>query len=393
VSRAGDRLGALVAVLTLVLLWLWLAIVWTILAGSGDLSMEIDFRVFWGAARLAQMGEPLAAFDLARLAEVHGGDPDAWLPWVYPPGLLLLLLPLGAADFFTAWVAFIAISLLAAILAMRLYAGSYRPGWIGLALVPAILPALVLGQVAVLWGAGVLAALAFLRDGRAVPAGVVLGLLTFKPQLGVLIAVALIASGQWRAMAVAALTAILFHGAATLVFGPGYWPALLDMAGQHAAIMRSDVAGAEFLVSPYSALVALGLPETLALALQWGLAAAALIAVALAWRTEGIGFDHKAALLVTAILIAPPYLWYGETALLAPALMLLIRAGLIRRTLPGAFLAILMALGVTPYLMAQLLIATEPVPMRLVAAPVLVVAFAVAARPVLARAIRRDGPT
>jgi hypothetical protein len=163
----------------------------------------------------------------------------------------------------------------------------------------------------------------------------------------VLIAVALIASGQWRAMAVAALTAILFHGAATLVFGPGYWPALLDMAGQHAAIMRSDVAGAEFLVSPYSALVALGLPETLALALQWGLAAAALIAVALAWRTEGIGFDHKAALLVTAILIAPPYLWYGETALLAPALMLLIRAGLIRRTLPGAFLAILMALGVT----------------------------------------------
>jgi hypothetical protein len=133
--------------------------------------------------------------------------------------------------------------------------------------------------------------------------------------------------------------------------------------------------------------------QTLALALQWGLAAAALIAVALAWRTEGIGFDHKAALLVTAILIAPPYLWYGETALLAPALMLLIRAGLIRRTLPGAFLAILMALGVTPYLLAQLLIATEPVPMRLVAAPVLVVAFAVAARPVLARAIRRDGPT
>jgi hypothetical protein len=35
VSRAGDRAGALVAVL------IWLAIVWTILAGSGDLSMEM----------------------------------------------------------------------------------------------------------------------------------------------------------------------------------------------------------------------------------------------------------------------------------------------------------------------------------------------------------------
>jgi hypothetical protein len=314
---------------------------------------EADFRVFWGAARLAHRWPPSISRGWRRSM---AATPTRGCHGSIPRGCCCCSCP---------WVPRI----------------SSPP------------PALVLGQVAVLWGAGVLAALAFLRDGRAVPAGVVLGLLTFKPQLGVLIAVALIASGQWRAMAVAALTAILFHGAATLVFGPGYWPALLDMAGQHAAIMRSDVAGAEFLVSPYSALVALGLPETLALALQWGLAAAALIAVALAWRTEGIGFDHKAALLVTAILIAPPYLWYGETALLAPALMLLIRAGLIRRTLPGAFLAILMALGVTPYLLAQLLIATEPVPMRLVAAPVLVVAFAVAARPVLARAIRRDGPT
>jgi hypothetical protein len=343
------------------------------------------------------MGEPLAAFDLARLAEVHGGDPEAWLPWVYPPGLMLLLLPLGATDFFTAWVAFIAVSLLAAILAMRLYTGSFRPGWIAFALLPAILPALVLGQVAVLWGAGLLAALAFLRDGRTIPAGVVLGLLTFKPQLGILIAVALLASGRWRVIAVAALSAILFHGAATLVFGPGYWPAFFDMAGRHAEMMRSDVAGAELLVSPYSALVALGLPEALALGLQWGLAATALVAVVLAWRAEGradrIGFDHKAAVLVCAILIAPPYLWYGETALLAPALMLLIRAGLVRRTVPGAVLALAMGLGVTPYLMAQLLVASEPVPMRLFAAPVLVLAFAASAVPLLFRPIsRRHGP-
>jgi hypothetical protein len=117
------------------------------------------------------MGEPLAAFDLARLAEVHGGDPDAWLPWVYPPGLLLLLLPLGATDFFTAWVAFIAISLLAAILAMRLYAGSYRPGWIGFALVAGDPARVGAGPGRGALGRGVLAALAFLSDGRAVPPG------------------------------------------------------------------------------------------------------------------------------------------------------------------------------------------------------------------------------
>ncbi|MDG4647567.1 glycosyltransferase family 87 protein [Roseibacterium sp. SDUM158017] len=382
-SRAAARTGAFVALLTLFLLWFWASVVWTILATSDALVLNVDFRVFWGAARLAVMGDALAALDPVRLAEIHDDTRNPWLPWVYPPGLLLAIYPLGLVDYLTAWLAFIGVSLAAILGAVRLLAGSLRPVWLAFALSPAILPALVLGQVSVLWAAGLVAALACLRDGRVVAAGILLGLLTFKPQLGPLVALALVASGRWRVVAVAAATAVAFHGAATLVFGAAYWPAFLDLAGQHAERLRSDVADAELMVSPYSALTAIGLPEPAAFALQWTLSAAAAAAVWRAWSMRGLGFDARAAVLVCAIPLASPYLWYAETALLAPALMFLMRAGLVRVTLPGVILAALMAAGTTPYLMARLLVEGGDLPMRLFAAPVLLAAFLVAVSPLI----------
>lgn len=392
-SRAAARTGALVAILTLCLLWLWAAIVWAIATAPGATATELDFRVFWGAARLAAAGEAAAAFDMARLAEAHGGDPETWLPWVYPPGLMLAIWPLGLLDFPVAWAVWVGLSLLAMLAAVWLYAGDFRPFWLAFALSPALLPALVLGQVAVLWAAGLVAALAFLRDGRAVAAGVMLGLLSFKPQLGLLAALAMVAAGNWRVVVAAGVTTILLHGLATLAFGLSYWPAFLDMATQHAERLRTAVAEAELMVSLYSALTATGVPERLALGLQWTLAAAAAVAVWAAWARPGLPFDLRAAVLATAIPLASPYLWYPETALLAPALLFMVRAGLIVARPAGLALAALMTAGVTPWLMARILLADETLPMRLFAAPVLIAAFLVTATPLKRQgAPRGTGP-
>lgn len=382
-GRGADRIGAIVAMLSLVLLWYWLTIVWHILAMPGTQVVDMDFRVFWGAARLAVMGEPLAAFDQVRLAEMHADDRDVWLPWAYPPGLLLAFYPLGFMDFFPALVTLIGASLLAMLAAVRLYAGDFRPIWLCFAFAPAILPALVAGQVSVLWAAGLLAALAAIRDGRVVLAGIVLGLLTFKPQLGPLVALACLASGQWRVIGVAAVSTIVVHGLATLVFGIGYWPAFLDMAGQHADKMRASIGEAEIMVSVYSTLIGLGMREGLALGLQFGLSALAALAVWIAWSSRDMGFDAKAAILVTAIPVASPYLWYAETAFLAPALMLMLRAGMLSARGPGLPLIVVMALGVTPLLLLQLLTQVEVPPRRLYAGPVLLAAFLVAAAPLI----------
>ena len=44
----------------------------------GTVAIPVDFRVFWAAARLAIEGQPLAAFDTARLGEIHKVDPEAF---------------------------------------------------------------------------------------------------------------------------------------------------------------------------------------------------------------------------------------------------------------------------------------------------------------------------
>jgi hypothetical protein len=63
------------------------ALAGVILAEHVNPGRMFDFRVFWGAARLALGGDPVAAFDLARLAAAHGVTDGDWVPWLYAPGL------------------------------------------------------------------------------------------------------------------------------------------------------------------------------------------------------------------------------------------------------------------------------------------------------------------
>ena len=69
--------------------------------------MDVDFAVFWGAARLTLAEGPLVPFDIARLNEARA-LPDAVetfpMLWLYPPGWLALILPLGKLPFIWAWL-------------------------------------------------------------------------------------------------------------------------------------------------------------------------------------------------------------------------------------------------------------------------------------------------
>ena len=62
-------------------------------------------------------------------------------------------------------------------------------------------------------------------ERRPVLAGVFIGCLTYKPQLGILFPVALVAARQWRAFASAAVTAALLAGLSIAAFGIGPWEA------------------------------------------------------------------------------------------------------------------------------------------------------------------------
>ena len=65
-------------------------------------------------------------------------------------------------------------------------------------------------------------------DRRPIVAGILFGLMAYKPQFGLMIPVVLAASGRWRTFSSAVATVALLAAAATLVFGWQVWHAFLE---------------------------------------------------------------------------------------------------------------------------------------------------------------------
>ncbi len=300
----------------------------------GTRALDMDFRVFWAAARLAVQGEPLAAFDMARLSAEHGFFDDRWLPWVYPPGYQLLIAPLGLFSFATSFLLVTLASIAAITLAVRPFTTGNRAAWLAFALSPAYIAALVIGQNSLLWLACFLAALAALRDERWVLGGMLVGCLTLKPQLGLMIAVALLAAGLWRTILAATVTAILLVALPTLMVGTDYWPLFLDRLSEQGDWLISMIGATNLMVGSFYLMVRAGLAPETALVAQTGLAALCALAVFLVWRSGRMDFDTKAATLVTAIFLSAPYLWFYDAALMAATGLFLFRAGLIGKSTP-----------------------------------------------------------
>ncbi len=55
------------------------------------------------------------------------------------------------------------------------------------------------------------------------------------------------------------------------------------------------------------------------------------LSVLVFWRSRRLEFDAKVALLLTAILLSAPYLWYYEAAMTAAIGLFLVRAGILGR--------------------------------------------------------------
>src|SRR5205085_325295 len=103
-----------------------------------------------------------------------------------------------------------------------------RPSWLLLAVAfPAVFVNLGHGHNGFLTAALLGTALVVL-DARPIMAGVLFGLLSYKPQFGVMIPLVLVATARWRTFASAAGTVALLALVSTLAFGPDIWRAFAD---------------------------------------------------------------------------------------------------------------------------------------------------------------------
>lgn len=189
-----------------------------------------DFVNYWSAARLFFEGKTNVIFDvkLFHLAQQEMlGRSFVFHSWSYPPHFLLFVLGLAAMPYPVALVVW-----LIGTFALYAFAVAYKrpdPWLIAflLALAPASYENMADGQNGFL-SAALLAGGLRLLPSRPVWAGVLFGFLTFKPQLGILLLIALLIGKHMTTIVSATLTLTGLVGISLVSFGIEPWQAFAN---------------------------------------------------------------------------------------------------------------------------------------------------------------------
>ena len=145
--------------------------------------------------------------------------------WSYPPHVMLLAAPFGLMGYKTALAVFVAISAAAYHFATRdIFKGVSRAAlWI----MPTIALTLVAGQLSVLLAAAFIVIFRTL-DSRPWAAGLLIALMTVKPQIGFIFPIFLLATGRYKVFAYASVFSLAFIGASIAVYGWPLWETFLQ---------------------------------------------------------------------------------------------------------------------------------------------------------------------
>jgi hypothetical protein len=278
----------------------------------------VDFLAFWAAGKMIVGGNSAGIYDIAAHHAVEQSlTPVGTLPFPYPPPFALFVAPLGLLAFgpaFTAWLLVTGALYLAA-------ARAWMQRRFALAQ-PAVLINGFVGQSAFLTSGLLFGGMKQLA-ARPLLGGALFGGLIIKPQLALMVPVALIAARQWRAIGGAILSAAALLLLAWAALGVSAYHAFAAMLSTFGGFVAQSRWPWHELASMFALLRFFGVPASAALAVHAAVALFAAVTVWLAWREDREG---KEAILAAAALLGPPYVLSYDAVLLAlPAAWLLTR--------------------------------------------------------------------
>jgi len=284
-----------------------------------------DFSDVWSAGQLALQGAPASAYDpsvqyAAQQLAFHRSD-IPYYGWAYPPFFLLLASALALLPYVVALAVWQGATVPLYLAALRAISRRRETLLLGLAF-PAVFLGVTHGQngflTVALFAGGLL-----LLDRRPILAGILFGLLTYKPQFGLFLPLVLAVTGRWKTFGSAAGTAAGLVVITIGLFGVETWRAFLDsIAGTREVFLEEGQTGFQKIQSAFAAVRSWGGSVPLAYAVQSVVTVAAGVALTGLWRSKA-DFRLKAAGLLTASLLATPYCMDYDLLLLAPAVAFL----------------------------------------------------------------------
>ncbi len=288
-----------------------------------------DFSNVYAAGKYVLEGKPAAPFDPAlqhKKEQEIFGPATPFYGWHYPPIFLFLAAALALFPYLAA-LALWQLSTLALYLVSIRAILPRSEVWLPALAFPAVLINFAHGHngflTAALIGGGL-----WLLPRKPVAAGILFGLLIYKPQFGVLIPLALAAGGYWRAFAAASVTVVVLCAASYFAFGIGAWEAFREsMTFTREIVLEKGDTGFHKIQSVFAAIRLLGGSVTIAYAAQGIAFAVAAASIVWLWRGRA-AFALKAAALIAGSMLATPYLLDYDLMIAAPAIAFLAAHGL-----------------------------------------------------------------
>jgi arabinofuranan 3-O-arabinosyltransferase len=297
---------------------------------ENGLGIPTDFVNVWSAGRLVLDGHPALAYDWDIQKQVQvavlGQSYEGNFAWHYPPPFLFVAAALAHFPYATAYVGWAAISFVPYLAAMRAIVGR-NFGYLLAAAFPVVFTNTLVGQNGFLT-ASLIGGTLVLMPRWPILSGICLGLLSYKPQYGLLFPLVLIAASQWRVFFTAAVVAILLAASSWLAFGTESWQAFFQWLPMfNKAFLVEGRAPWGKMQSIFALTRYFGGPESFAWMLQWIMSGMVAILLAWMWRSR-VSYSLKAASLATGALLITPYLFLYDAMVLAIAVAFLVRIGL-----------------------------------------------------------------
>jgi Glycosyltransferase family 87 len=329
--RAFAVLGALAFAGTALAYLVTIAWVAPIPRDSTGLVVGRDFLNFWMYGRAAALPDPGRFYDplvyTRELTALLWPDyPEQ--NFSYPPTIMLIAAPFGRLPYMPALWLWTAFGIAALVAVARRHLADTR-ALIALAVSPAVLFCLMSGQSSLITAAMLVTIFAWL-ERRPLVAGMLIGLLTLKPQVGMLFPVMLIAGGYWRVFTSAAVTSLVLAALTAALFGPQVWVDFLrvGLPAQNFVLVDPKLTLEPFLPTIFMNLRGIGASFALAMGVQLvvsGFAVAAVVWV-FGFRRD-VSPDVKMALFLACAVSVTPYLLAYDTLPLCFVALLLLQSG------------------------------------------------------------------
>jgi len=324
----GYSAVLLAAYLIASILWIALA---NGLVDRNNKPLGTDFSNVYAAGMLASNGKPDVAYDWPSEHAVEKaifGRDVPFYGWHYPPQFLLVAAILALVPYGWALALWMATTLSAYIAIIRVILPQPTAVLVALAY-PAVFVNLLHGQNGFI-NTALLGGALLLLDRRPITSGVLIGLLAYKPQFGVLIPLMLLATARWTVLAAASATVLAACTVTLSMFGTKVWVAFAASTTltRH-VVLEAGSTGWEKIQSIFSAVRMWGGGVDLAYMAQGALALGVAAGLIWLWRSEA-AVDLKASALAVAALIATPYVLDYDLMILAVAIAFYARHGLAR---------------------------------------------------------------